>query len=116
MEGIGDEIYDLGIAELAKREGEVRAFDRSVKVAQKAAQDKGIAEVRRVKRTLHAYVRNWTDIGGKAYRKEQMINFMTYMYQVTHAWVIWVHIRNREVDPIFLYKYIDRRNEYSAPI
>ena len=48
MEGIGDEIYDLGIAELAKREGEVRAFDRSVKVAQKAAQDKGIAEVRKV--------------------------------------------------------------------
>ena len=47
MEGIGDEIYDLGIAELGKREGEVRAFERSVKVAQKAAQDKGIAEVRR---------------------------------------------------------------------
>ena len=47
MEGIGDEIYDLGIAELAKRQGEVRAFDRSVMVAQKAAQDKGIAEVRK---------------------------------------------------------------------
>ena len=46
MEGIGDEIYELGIAELAKRESEVRAFEESIKVAQKAAQDKGIAEVK----------------------------------------------------------------------
>ena len=45
MEGIGDEIYELGIAELAKREREVRAFEESIRVAQKAAQDKGIAEV-----------------------------------------------------------------------
>ena len=46
MEGIGDKIYELGIAELAKREREVRAFEESIRVAQKAAQDKGIAEVR----------------------------------------------------------------------
>ena len=46
MEGIGDEIYELGIAELAKRESEVRAFEESIKVAQKSAQDKGIAEVK----------------------------------------------------------------------
>ena len=46
MEGIGDEIYELGIAELARREKEVRAFEESVRAAQKAAQDKGIAEVR----------------------------------------------------------------------
>ena len=45
MEEIGDEIYELGIAELARREREVRAFEESVRAAQKAAQDKGIAEV-----------------------------------------------------------------------
>ena len=45
MEGIGDEIYELGIAELAKREREVGAFEESIRVAQKAAQGKGIAEV-----------------------------------------------------------------------
>jgi hypothetical protein len=46
MEAIGDEIYDLGLAELAKRQKEGRKFEECVEVAQRSTQEKGIREVR----------------------------------------------------------------------
>ncbi len=44
MEAIGDEIYLLGLSELAKREREVRTFEECIRVAQRTSQEKGIEE------------------------------------------------------------------------